>query len=71
MLVITIKDLKMYLNNSNLLTGKNAICFELLAQKEETDKQIASTLYYKYYKSVSQEYMLVLGKLGPKPPLPC
>lgn len=28
--------------------GKSTICFELLAQKRETDKQKAGVLYYKY-----------------------
>ena len=46
---------------------KNVICFGPLAQKKETDKQMASILYYKYQESVSQECILVLGKPGPKP----
>ena len=48
MLAVIIEDLKVHLSNSNLATGKGAICFEPLAQKGETDKQTVSTLYYKY-----------------------
>ena len=47
-LVVAIKDLEMYLSNSNLLIRKNAICFEPLVQKRETGKQTADALYYKY-----------------------
>lgn len=45
---IEIKDLKVRLGDSNLPIKKNAICFEFLTQKRETNKQTASTLYYKY-----------------------
>ena len=48
MLAIAIKDLEMRLGNSNLLLGKSAIRFEPSAQKEETDKQTTSALYYQY-----------------------
>lgn len=37
-LVITIKDLELQLDNSNLLTRKSAIWFESSAQKEESNK---------------------------------
>ena len=46
MLVITIEDLKMLLDNSNLLLGKSVIWFEPSALKKETGKQTTSTLYY-------------------------
>lgn len=45
-LIIVIEDLELCLPNLNLLLGKNAIGFELLAQKRKTGKQIANTLYY-------------------------
>lgn len=45
-LTITIKDLELRLDNSNLPLGKSAIRFKLLVQKRETDKQITNTLYY-------------------------
>ena len=48
MLVVAIKDLEVRLGNSNLPLGKNAIWFELSAQKRETDKQTAGILYYQY-----------------------
>ena len=48
MLGVVIKDLKMRLSNSNLSLGKSAIWFKFLAQKKETSKQTATTLYYKY-----------------------
>ena len=48
MLVVAIKDLEMWLGNSNLLIGKSAICFELFVQKGEIGKQTANALYYKY-----------------------
>lgn len=48
MLNIAIKDLKVHLSNSNLSTGKKAICFKLLTQKRETGKQTVDVLYYKY-----------------------
>lgn len=38
MLVVVIKNLEIYLSNSNLLTRKNAICFKFLVQKKETSK---------------------------------
>lgn len=47
-LAITIEDLEMCLNNSNLPIGKSAIFFELWAQKREIGKQITGALYYKY-----------------------
>ena len=68
MLAVAIKDLEMRMSNSNLLLEKNAIWFEPSAQKRETGKQTAGTLYYQYEKSVSQEHMLIWGKPGPKPP---
>ena len=48
MLAVTIEDLELHLSNSNLPMEKSAICFEPLAQKEETGKQMADVLYYKY-----------------------
>ena len=48
MFAVAIKDLEVYLNNSNLQTEKNTICFEPLTQIRETNKQIANVLYYKY-----------------------
>ena len=48
MLAIAIEVLEICLDNSNLCLGKNAIRFEPSAQKEETDKQPASVLYYQY-----------------------
>lgn len=50
---IAIKDLAVRLSNSNLAMEKSAICFEILAQKREIDKQMASALYFKYQKSIS------------------
>lgn len=47
-LAITIQDLEMQMGNSNLPLRKSVIRFEPLIQKEETDKQIAGALYYKY-----------------------
>ena len=46
-LTITIKDLEVRYDNANLLLGKSAIWFELLAQKGETSKQTVDALYYK------------------------
>ena len=46
MLIATIKDLEMRLGNLNLYLGKSALWFELLAQKEETGKQMTDILYY-------------------------
>lgn len=66
--VVAIKDLEVQLSNLNLQIRKNAICFESLASKRETGKQMANVLYYKYQKSVLQERMLVLRKPRPKPP---
>lgn len=34
MLAVVIEDLEIHLYNSNLLTGKSAICFKTLAQKK-------------------------------------
>lgn len=51
-IAIIIKDLKVCLNNSNLLITKNAICFQYLAQKRKIDKQIASILYYNNYEVI-------------------
>ena len=48
MLAVTIKDLEICLGNSNLLLGKSTIQFKLSAQKGETGKQTAITLYYRY-----------------------
>lgn len=48
MLSITIADLEMCLDNSNLFLRKKEIWFELLAQKREIDKQIAGILYSQY-----------------------
>ena len=38
MLTITIKDLKLYMNNKNLLLKKKVIQFELYAQKSKKDE---------------------------------
>lgn len=38
MFTVTIKDLKVYLDNLNLLIKKNVIEFEQLVLKKETDK---------------------------------
>ncbi len=46
MFAIAIEDLEVRLRNSNLSLGKSAIWFELSAQKGETGKQTAGTLYY-------------------------
>ena len=46
MLAIAIKDLKVCLDNSNLLLRKNVIWFEPLAYKRETGKQTGSILSY-------------------------
>lgn len=46
MLAIAIKNLKVHLSNLNVPLSKNAIWFELFAEKKETDKQTTSTLYY-------------------------
>ena len=46
MFAVAIEHLKMRLDNSYLSLGKNAIWFKPSAQKEETDKQTASILYY-------------------------
>ena len=48
MLAVTIKNLEVNCGNTNLLLGKSTIWFELRAQKMETGKQVAGTLYYKY-----------------------
>ena len=48
MLIVAIKDLKIYLRNLNLPREKSTICFELLAQKKKTGKQTISVLNYKY-----------------------
>ena len=48
MFAVAIEDLKVRLSNLNLPIGKSAICFEPLAQKEETANQTAGALYYKY-----------------------
>lgn len=53
MFVVIIKDLEVQLGNSNLLIGKNVICFKFLAEKRETGKQTASAFHIKNYKSVS------------------
>lgn len=45
---ITIKNLEIRLNSSNLQMEKSAIFFNFLPQKRETAKQITGTLYYKY-----------------------
>lgn len=45
MFAIVIEDLKIVLDNWNLLLGKSAIWFKLLAQKGKIDKQIVGTLY--------------------------
>lgn len=46
-LTIVIKDLKVQLSNLDLPIRNSAICFEPLAQKEETGKQTADALYDK------------------------
>lgn len=48
MLAIVIKDLKLRINNLNLLLGKSVIRFDSSVQMRETSKQIAHRLYYKY-----------------------
>ena len=48
MLAVAIEDLEVRCGNANLLLGKSAIWFELLAQKGEISKQTAGALYYKY-----------------------
>ncbi len=48
MLAMAIEDLEIRLRNSNLPLRKSAIWFELSAQKEETGKQTAGALYYRY-----------------------
>ena len=45
-LAIAIEDLEMRLSNLYLPLGKSAILFEPSAQKGETGKQTAGTLYY-------------------------
>lgn len=45
---ITIKDLKIYLNNSNLLKRKNIICFKFLAQK----KRLVSKQLIYYFRNI-------------------
>ncbi len=47
-LVITIKDLEIRVNNLNLQLGKSTIWFESLVHKKKTGKQMADTLSYKY-----------------------
>ena len=47
-LIVAIEDLEVRCGNTNLSLGKSAIWFESLAQKEETGKQTAGALYYKY-----------------------
>lgn len=49
MFVVAIKDLEIKLSNLNLLTKKIAICFKLLAQKREIDKQTVIALDDKNY----------------------
>lgn len=41
MLTLAIKNLEVYLSNSNLPFGKNAIWVKFLAQNKETSKQTA------------------------------
>lgn len=48
MLAILIEDLELYLNNKNLLLGKNAIQFEPHTQKS---KNIQYFVLFSYYKS--------------------
>ena len=48
MLAVAIEDLKVCLGNLNQPLGKNIIWFKPSAQKGETDKQMASILYYQY-----------------------
>lgn len=50
---VAIKDLEVRFGDLNQPIEKNAIWFELLAQKEEPDKQITGALYYQY-----QEFVL-------------
>lgn len=45
---ILIKKVKVWWNNLNLFLKKKAILFKSLALKNKINKQIASTLYYKY-----------------------
>lgn len=47
-LAIARKDLEIYLNNLNMSTEKNAICFESLAQNKDINKQVIGALYNKY-----------------------
>ncbi len=48
MLAVAIENLEVCLGNSNLPLGKRVIWFESSAQKRETSKQMADTLYYQY-----------------------
>lgn len=57
MFAVVNKDLVLCLKNPDLLIKKNTICFWLLVQKERIGKKMASALYYKYTKSVSQEHI--------------
>lgn len=45
---IIIKDIKVYLDNLNLLLKKSVIWFKLLIKKKEIGKQKTNVLYYKY-----------------------
>lgn len=42
---IAIKNLKMHFSYANLSLRKNAICFEPLTQKKETNEKIADIIY--------------------------
>lgn len=68
MFTIIIKNLEVYLSNSNLLRGKVAICFKLLALQWIFGKQITAALYYKYSEFILQEHMLFGKNLGQKLP---
>lgn len=48
MLIIVINNLKVQINNSNLLLRKSAIRFKLLVKKRKISKQTTGILYYKY-----------------------
>lgn len=55
-LAVIIKDLKVQIGNSNLLK-KSTIWFEILTEKWEIIKEIASILYYKYSITILLGYM--------------
>lgn len=46
MLVIAIKHLKVQLNNLNMIIRISVICFEILFQTRNINKQMTGALYY-------------------------